>query len=137
VLKNRGHFPSDETATKLIYLALRCIAKKWKNPPITWKLAATQFAIQFGERFFAADVPLKTMRKVESCCQRLEQRNAWLRTAMAWAQSKPCRVPHTDSDRPAFGDDSESELVSLPVQELAHQRTEGLATPQITIQCIA
>src|SRR5262249_12647497 len=33
VLKNRGHFPSDEAATKLIYLALRDITKKWKNPP--------------------------------------------------------------------------------------------------------
>ena len=31
-LKNRGHFPSDEAATKLIYLALRNITKKW-NPP--------------------------------------------------------------------------------------------------------
>ena len=49
VLKNRGHFPSDEAATKLIYLALRDITKKWKNRPITWKLAATQFAIHiFG-----------------------------------------------------------------------------------------
>jgi putative transposase len=56
VLKNRGHFPNDEAATKLIYLALRNITKKWKNPPVIWKLAATQFAIQFGERFFAADV---------------------------------------------------------------------------------
>jgi len=55
VLKNRGHFPSDEAATKLIYLAILNITKKWKNPPISWKLAATQFAIQFGERFFAAD----------------------------------------------------------------------------------
>jgi putative transposase len=55
VLKNRGHFPSDEAAIKVIYLAIRNITKKWKNPPITWKLAATQFAIQFGERFFAAD----------------------------------------------------------------------------------
>ena len=55
VLKNRGHFPNDEAATKLIYLALRNITKKWKNPPVTWKLAATQFAIQFGERFFAAE----------------------------------------------------------------------------------
>jgi transposase-like protein len=55
VLKNRGHFPSDEAASKLIYLALRNITKKWKNPPITWKQAATQFAIQFGERFFAGE----------------------------------------------------------------------------------
>src|SRR5215831_6697088 len=56
VLKNRGHFPGDEAATKLIYLALRDITKKWKNPPVTWKLAATQFAIRFGQRFFAVEV---------------------------------------------------------------------------------
>jgi putative transposase len=42
VLKNRGHFPSDEAATKLFYLALRDITKKWKNPPVTWKLAASR-----------------------------------------------------------------------------------------------
>jgi putative transposase len=59
VLKNRGHFPSDEAATKLIFLALRNITKKWKNPPITWKLAATQFAIRFGERFFAPEAAQK------------------------------------------------------------------------------
>jgi putative transposase len=51
VLKNRGHFPSDEAATELIYLAIRNITNEWKNPPVTSKLAA----IQFGERFFAAD----------------------------------------------------------------------------------
>lgn len=51
VLKNRGHFPSDEAATKLMYLALRNITKKWKKPPVTWTAAANQFAIQFGERF--------------------------------------------------------------------------------------
>jgi putative transposase len=55
VLKNRGHFPSDEAATKLIYLALRNITKQWQKPPVTWKLAATQFAVRFGERFFAAE----------------------------------------------------------------------------------
>ena len=51
VLKNRGHFPSDEAATKLIYLALRNITKSWTNPPLTWRMAANQFAIQFGQRF--------------------------------------------------------------------------------------
>ena len=56
VLKNRGHFPSDEAAAKLIYLALRDITKKWKNPPVTWKLAATQLAIRFGHRFFAVEI---------------------------------------------------------------------------------
>jgi transposase-like protein len=54
VLKTRGHFPSDEAATKLIYLALRNITKRWKMPPVTWKAAATQFAIQFGPRFFSS-----------------------------------------------------------------------------------
>ena len=56
VLKTRGHFPNDEAATKLIYLALRNITKKWKNPPVTWKLAATQLAIRFGQRFFAVEI---------------------------------------------------------------------------------
>jgi transposase-like protein len=55
VLKTRGHFPSDEAATKLIYLALRNITKQWQNAPITWKAAAIQFAIRFGERFFAVE----------------------------------------------------------------------------------
>ena len=51
IVKNRGHFPSDEAASKLLYLALRNIEKGWKMPPITWKQAANQFAILFGERF--------------------------------------------------------------------------------------
>lgn len=34
VIKNRGHFPNDEAATKLIWLALRNIAKNWKMPAI-------------------------------------------------------------------------------------------------------
>jgi putative transposase len=45
-----GHFPSDEAATKLIYPALRNITRSWKNPPLTWRMAANQSAIQFGER---------------------------------------------------------------------------------------
>jgi putative transposase len=48
---NKGHFPSDEAATKLIWLALRNITAKWKNPPIAWHTAKSQFAIQFGDRF--------------------------------------------------------------------------------------
>ena len=50
-VRNKGHFPSDEAATKLIWLALRAITAKWKNPPIAWAAAKSQFAIQFGERF--------------------------------------------------------------------------------------
>lgn len=54
VLKNRGHFPSDESAVNLIHLALRNITKKWNRPPVTWKAAVGQFAIQFGDRFFSS-----------------------------------------------------------------------------------
>ena len=50
-VRGRGHFPSDEAATKLIWLALRNITAKWKSPPIQWHAAKAQFAIQFEERF--------------------------------------------------------------------------------------
>jgi transposase-like protein len=33
IIKSRGHFPNDEAATKLLYLALRNITKNWKMPP--------------------------------------------------------------------------------------------------------
>ena len=50
-IRNKGHFPSDEAAAKLIYLALRNVAAKWKRPPKEWHAAKAQFAIQFGDRF--------------------------------------------------------------------------------------
>ena len=50
-VRARGHFPSDEAATKLVWLALRNITAKWKNPPIQWHAAKAQFAIQFEDRF--------------------------------------------------------------------------------------
>src|SRR3954463_4196551 len=43
----RGHFPSEEAATKLIWLVLRNIQARWKNPPVTWQAAKAQLAIQF------------------------------------------------------------------------------------------
>jgi putative transposase len=54
IIKNRGHFPSDDAATKLLYLALRNAAKKWTMPPRTWKAALNQFAILFQDRFPAS-----------------------------------------------------------------------------------
>lgn len=54
VIKNRGHFPSDEAATKLLFLALRNIEKDWSMPPRIWKEVANQLAIVFGERFTKA-----------------------------------------------------------------------------------
>lgn len=50
-LRQRGHFPNDEAATKLIWLVLRNVTQKWKSPPITWHAAKAQFALQFDDRF--------------------------------------------------------------------------------------
>jgi putative transposase len=50
-VRNKGHFPSDQAATKLIWLALRNITANWKRPPIAWQAAKAQLAIQFGARF--------------------------------------------------------------------------------------
>lgn len=51
ILKTRGHFPTDEAATKLIWLALRNITGDWRRPSNYWKAAMNQFAILFEDRF--------------------------------------------------------------------------------------
>lgn len=50
IIKSRGHFPTDEAAAKLLYLALRNIKKRW-NPAPAWQAALTHFAILFPDRF--------------------------------------------------------------------------------------
>ncbi len=51
IIKTRGHFPSDDAASKLIWLALRNITADWSRAAKEWKLAMNQFAILFEERF--------------------------------------------------------------------------------------
>ncbi len=51
IIKTRGHFPSDEAASKLLWLALRNITATWGHPAREWKAAMNQFAIAYGERF--------------------------------------------------------------------------------------
>lgn len=53
IIKTRGHFPTDEAATKLLYLALRNVLKKWRQGPHAWKAALPHFGILFGDRFTA------------------------------------------------------------------------------------
>lgn len=53
-VRARGHFPSDDAATKLLYLILNRSEKEWKMPPREWALAKAQFAVLFGERFIKA-----------------------------------------------------------------------------------
>lgn len=51
IIKTRGHFPSDDAASKLIWLALRNITAEWKRPAMGWRDAMNQFAILYAERF--------------------------------------------------------------------------------------
>lgn len=51
IIKTRGHFPNDEAASKLIYLALRNIGKKWKHHPDKhWRAALPHLHVLFGDR---------------------------------------------------------------------------------------
>ena len=54
IIKTRGHFPTDEAAIKLLWLALRNVLAKSVRATFDWKAAMNQFAILFGERFTAA-----------------------------------------------------------------------------------
>jgi putative transposase len=51
IIKTRGHFLTDEAATKLIFLALRNITSKWGHAAHDWKTAMNQFAILYDDRF--------------------------------------------------------------------------------------
>jgi len=50
VTKARGSFPNDDAVFKLLYLALRNIAKKWTMPVHDWKAALNRFAIIYENR---------------------------------------------------------------------------------------
>ena len=50
ITKNRGSFPTDEAALKLLYLALRNITARWTMPIKDWRAALNRFAIIFEDR---------------------------------------------------------------------------------------
>ncbi len=56
IIKTRGHFPSDEAATKLIWLALRNITADWGRAAHDWKTAMNQFVILYADRFIRSSV---------------------------------------------------------------------------------
>ena len=53
-VRARGHFPSDDAATKLLFLVLNRSKKQWIMPPREWSIDKSQFAVLFGERFTMA-----------------------------------------------------------------------------------
>ncbi len=54
-IKTRGHFPNDEAAIKLLYLAIRDITKDWTMSPCEWCSGMNQLAIIFGDRFILSE----------------------------------------------------------------------------------
>ena len=50
VLKKRKLFPTDDSAMKVIYLAVEAASKKWTMPIRNWKLALNRFMIEFEDR---------------------------------------------------------------------------------------
>lgn len=50
-IKNRKIFPNDNSACKIIYLAIMSASKKWSMPLQKWKPAMNRFAIEFEDRF--------------------------------------------------------------------------------------
>src|SRR5688500_5009527 len=50
-VRARGHFPTDESAIKLLCLVLRQTQKERKVPPREWGMAKGQLAILFEGRF--------------------------------------------------------------------------------------
>lgn len=53
IIKTRGHFPTEDAAMKLLWLALRNAEKKWTYPIRDWPRALHQFAI-----YFPGQIPL-------------------------------------------------------------------------------
>ena len=49
-LKKRKLFPTDDSAKKVIYLAIQDASKKWTMPIRNWKLALNRFTIEFEDR---------------------------------------------------------------------------------------
>jgi putative transposase len=48
--KKRKVFPTDDSAKKVVYLAIRQASEKWTMPIRNWKLALNRFMIMFEDR---------------------------------------------------------------------------------------
>ena len=53
--RNRKQYPNEESALKLIYLAIHEASKKWTRPIPNWRAALNHFAIMFEARMPALD----------------------------------------------------------------------------------
>jgi putative transposase len=53
-VRTRGHFPTDDSALKLLFLVLNLAQREWKMAPREWAMAKAQLAILFEDRFTLA-----------------------------------------------------------------------------------
>ena len=49
-IKKRKIFPSDDSAKKMVYLAIKDASKKWTMPIQNWRQAMSRFIIEFEDR---------------------------------------------------------------------------------------
>ena len=49
-INKRKLFPTDDSARKVVYLAIMDASKKWTMPIRNWKLALNRFIIEFEDR---------------------------------------------------------------------------------------
>jgi putative transposase len=57
IIKTRGHFPTEDAARKLIYLAITHAETKWRRV-FHWPTAVAAFKIQFPDRIPDNEIPL-------------------------------------------------------------------------------
>jgi putative transposase len=50
-VRNRGHFSTEDSLMKVLYLAILGVSKKWNMPVRDWKSALNRFAIMYPDRF--------------------------------------------------------------------------------------
>jgi putative transposase len=53
VIKTRASFPNEESALKLIYLALKNVSQRWRSAP-SWRTSLNHFMLLWGDRRDAA-----------------------------------------------------------------------------------
>ena len=50
-VRNLGHFPTEDSLMKVLYLVIQQSSKKWTMPIRDWKQALNRFAIMYSDRF--------------------------------------------------------------------------------------
>ena len=143
-VRARGHFPSDEAATKWLNLVLNRAAEDWKRPPREWLIAKTQFAIVAGR-------PLQGLLNVTGLAHRIPdspaaaghprarappgRRDRSARRARAPPAAAPRRS--TSASRRAQPDRRAGRRPGAPRPARAHRRRRPGPAPRQRVEVVA